>query len=170
MEKWFPADFITESFPGQFRNWFYAILAMSTMMEQRAPFKVLLGHASVRDEKGEEMHKSKGNAIPFDEAAEKIGADTMRWMYCRHNPAQNLNFGYGPAQELLAKFTLKLWNTYAFFVNYARLDGFDPAAQQIPVAERSDLDRWILSDLQLLIRTARQSYESFNVMACCLEV
>ena len=70
-KKWFPADFITESFPGQFRNWFYAILAMSTMMEQKAPFKVLLGHASVRDEKGEEMHKSKGNAIPFDEAAEE---------------------------------------------------------------------------------------------------
>lgn len=168
-EKWFPADFITESFPGQFRNWFYAILAMSTMLEQRAPFKVLLGHASVRDEKGEEMHKSKGNAIPFDEAAEKIGADTMRWMYCRQNPAQNLNFGYGPAKELLAKFMLKLWNTYAFFVNYARLDGFDPAAAAVPVAERSDLDRWILSDLQLLVRTARQSFESFNVMAFCLE-
>ena len=131
-EQWFPADFITESFPGQFRNWFYAILAMSTMMEQKAPFKVLLGHASVRDEKGEEMHKSKGNAIPFDEAAEKIGADVMRWMYCRHNPAQNLNFGYGPAKELLAKFILKLWNTYAFFVNYARLDKFDPAMPQVP--------------------------------------
>ncbi len=168
-EQWFPADFITESFPGQFRNWFYAILAMSTMMEQRPPFKVLLGHASVRDEKGEEMHKSKGNAIPFDEAAEKIGADVMRWMYCRHNPAQNLNFGYGAAKELLAKFVLKLWNTYAFFVNYARLDQFDPTASQIPVAERSDLDRWILSDLQMLVRTARQSFESFNVMAFCLE-
>ena len=70
-EKWFPADFITESFPGQFRNWFYAILAMSTMMTQRVPFEVLLGHALVRDQKGQEMHKSLGNAIPFDEAAEK---------------------------------------------------------------------------------------------------
>jgi isoleucyl-tRNA synthetase len=168
-EKWFPADFITESFPGQFRNWFYAILAMSTMMEQRPPFKVLLGHASVRDEHGEEMHKAKGNSIEFNSAADKIGADVMRWMYCRQNPAQNLNFGYGPAKELLAKFTLKLWNTYAFFVNYARLDGFDPAAPQVPVVERSDLDRWILSDLQLLVRTARQSFESFNVMAFCQE-
>jgi isoleucyl-tRNA synthetase len=184
-EKWFPADFITESFPGQFRNWFYAILAMSTMMEQRAPFKVLLGHASVRDETGKEMHKSAGNAIGFDDAADTgytikdakgrdqtyppIGADVIRWMFCRHNPAQNINFGPGPADELRAKFVLKLWNTYAFFVNYARLDGFDPAAAQVPVAERSDLDRWILSDLQLLVRTARQSFESFNVMAFCLE-
>jgi isoleucyl-tRNA synthetase len=168
-EKWFPADFITESFPGQFRNWFYAILAMSTMMEQRPPFKVLLGHASVRDEKGEEMHKAKGNSIEFNAAADKIGADVMRWMYCRQNPAQNLSFGYGPAKELLAKFILKLWNTYAFFVNYARLDNFDPVATPIPVVERSDLDRWILSDLQLLVRTARQSFESFNMMAFCLE-
>ena len=80
-------------------------------------------------------------------------------MYCRHNPAQNLNFGYVPAKELLAKFILKLWNTYAFFVNYARLDGFEIAQPQAAVAERSDLDRWILSDLQLLIRTARQSFK-----------
>src|SRR5207249_6941404 len=69
-EKWFPADFITESFPGQFRNWFYAILAMSTMMTRRPPFRVLLGHGQVRDQKGEEMHKSKGNAIPFNGAAD----------------------------------------------------------------------------------------------------
>jgi isoleucyl-tRNA synthetase len=168
-ESWFPADFITESFPGQFRNWFYAILAMSTMMERRPPFKVLLGHASVRDEKGEEMHKAKGNSIEFNSAADKIGADVMRWMYCRQNPAQNLNFGYAPANELRAKFILKLWNTYAFFVNYARLDDFDPAATEVPVAEQSDLDRWILSDLQLLVRTARQSFKSYNVMAFCQE-
>ncbi len=110
-EQWFPADFITESFPGQFRNWFYAILAMSTMMEDRAPFKVLLGHAMVRDQNGEEMHKAKGNSIPFEGAAndgyeirnakgviEKhppMGADVIRWMYCRQNPAANINFGPG---------------------------------------------------------------------------
>src|SRR5205809_7256456 len=70
-EQWFPADFITECFPGQFRNWFYAILAMSTMMEQRAPFKVLLGHALVRDQYGREMHKSLGNSIPFEGVADE---------------------------------------------------------------------------------------------------
>jgi isoleucyl-tRNA synthetase len=167
-EKWFPADFITESFPGQFRNWFYAILAMSTMMTERAPFKVLLGHGLVRDERGDEMHKSKGNAIPFDEGAEKMSADLMRWMFCRHNPAANINFGYGPAEELRSKFTLKLWNTYAFFCNYARLDGFDPQKKLVPVKVRPDIDRWILSDLQLLIRTARESFEQFNVERFCL--
>ncbi len=98
-EKWFPADFITECFPGQFRNWFYALLAMSTMMEKRAPFKVLLGHALVRDEKGEEMHKARGNSIEFNSAADEMGADVCRWLYCRNNPTQNINFGYGPADS-----------------------------------------------------------------------
>jgi isoleucyl-tRNA synthetase len=167
-EKWFPADFVTESFPGQFRNWFYALLAMSAMIEARAPFKVLLGHATVRDEKGEEMHKSKGNAIPFEEAAEKMGADVMRWMFCRNNPANNINFGYGPADEIRNRFFFKLWNTYAFFCNYARLDRFDPLSEQIPLAERPDIDRWILSDLQLLVETARRAYENYDVMAFCL--
>src|SRR5437588_1233184 len=69
--QWFPADFVTESFPGQFRNWFYSLLAMGTMLEGCSPFKVLLGHALVRDEKGEEMHKSMGNAIPFEGAADE---------------------------------------------------------------------------------------------------
>jgi isoleucyl-tRNA synthetase len=167
-QDWFPADFVTESFPGQFRNWFYALLAMSTMMEDQAPFKVLLGHALVRDEKGEEMHKSKGNAIPFEESAEKMGVDVMRWMFCRHNPANNINFGYAPADEIRNRFVFKLWNTYAFFCNYARLDGFDPDAPAVAVNERPDIDRWILSDLQLLVQTARREFENYNVMAFCL--
>lgn len=220
-EQWFPADFITECFPGQFRNWFYAILAMSTMMEQRAPFRVLLGHGLVRDPWGEEMHKSKGNAIPFEGAADgqelpgrkekgyvikhvraphdqadlsgayaveeaeeirdgkkvraitaycpPMSADLMRWMYCRHNPSANINLGPGAAEELRSKFTLKLWNTYAFFCNYARLDSFDPSAATVPVKERPDIDRWILSDLQLLVRKAHASFKEFNMMAFCLE-
>jgi isoleucyl-tRNA synthetase len=168
-KKWFPADMITECFPGQFRNWFYAILAMSTMMENRAPFKVLLGHALVRDEHGMEMHKSTGNAIEFNTAAEQMGADLMRWLYCRQNPAQNINFGYRPADELRARFTLKLWNCYAFFCNYARLDRFDPNAAPLPLSQRRDLDRWILSDLQRLITTARKAFESYNVQTFCLE-
>jgi isoleucyl-tRNA synthetase len=168
-EEWFPADFITESFPGQFRNWFYAILAMSTMMEDRPPFRTLLGHALVRDEHGATMSKSLGNAIEFNEAADKMGADVMRWLYCRSNPAANINFGYGPANELRARFHLKLWNTYAFFCNYARLDGFDPNAEPVPVSARPDIDRWILSDLQKLIHAARRAFDGYDVMAFCLE-
>ncbi len=230
-EEWFPADFITESLPGQFRNWFYAILAMSTMMTGRVPFKVLLGHALVRDENGSEMHKSKGNAIPFEGAADEgywlavrdakgharklkpgespeaalksplpdlaqelkvgeieeegksvtvllakyppMGADVLRWMYARHNPAANINFGPHPANELRARFFLKLWNTYAFFCNNARIPpergGFDMAAPQVPVQQRPDIDRWILSDLQVLVKKARAEFAKFNVQAFCLE-
>lgn len=78
-------------------------------------------------------------------------------------------FGPKPADEVRAKFHLKLWNCYAFFANYARLDGFAPEAAQVPVAGRPDIDRWILSDLQGLIRTARESFERYDVMAFCLE-
>jgi isoleucyl-tRNA synthetase len=170
-EKWFPADFVVESFPGQFRNWFYALLAMSTMMTRRAPFKTLLGHALVRDERGDEMHKSKGNAIPFEEAAERMSADVMRWMFCRHNPANNINFGYTPAEEIRSRFLLKLWHSYAFFCDNARQEkgGFDTAAPQVPIKERPDMDRWILSDLQRLVRTAREEFTRYNVQAFCLE-
>jgi isoleucyl-tRNA synthetase len=156
--QWVPADFVVESFPGQFRNWFYALLAMSTMMEDIPPFKTLLGHASVRDEHGEEMHKSKGNAIGYDEAAERIGSDVMRWMYCRHTPTNNLNFGYGIAQQIERKMFGTLWNTYAFFANYARLDGFDPSAPEVPVAERPEIDRWLLSNLQMLVASSHRNF------------
>lgn len=184
-EKWFPADFITECFPGQFRNWFYAILAMSTMMEQRPPFKVLLGHGLVRDEHGDEMHKAKGNSIPFEGAADSgyklkdkkgnwedyppMSADLIRWMFCRQAPASNINFGPHVAEDVRSKFLMKLWNSYAFFCNYAQLDGFDPAAPQTPVAERPDIDRWILSDLQLLVKAARAAFERYDVQAFCLK-
>ena len=163
-EKWFPADFITECFPGQFRNWFYAILAMSTVMENRPPFKTVLGHALVRDEHGEEMHKSAGNAIWFDDAAEKMGVDTMRWLYAEHNPFTNLNFGYGPAKEV-RKHLLTLWNTYAFWTNYAILDEINPAILKFDNEELQEIDRWVLAKLQEVIKSARRNYEDYNVMA-----
>jgi isoleucyl-tRNA synthetase len=163
--EWFPADFITESFPGQFRNWFYALLTMSTVMANEPMTRVLFGYALVRDEHGEEMHKSKGNAIPFDEAAERIGADVMRWMFVGSNPAVNLNFGYGPAHEVVRHFFLPLWNTYAFFVSYARLDrwlpGTDGAGGE---SGRSLLDRWILSRLNAVTDEVRAALDSYDAL------
>lgn len=166
-EKWFPADFITESLSGQFKNWFYALIAMSTVMENRNPFKKVLGHASVKDEHGEEMHKSKGNAIWFDDAAEKIGVDVMRWMYIRQNPVQNLNFGYHTASEIKRKI-LTLWNVYSFFITYAIIDKWEPGKNiDIPVKKRSILDRWIISELNELIdygTTEISSYRAHTYM------
>jgi len=162
-EEWFPADFITECFPGQFRNWFYAILTMSTVLENKPPFKVLLGYASLRDEHGEEMHKSKGNAIWSDEAAEKVGADVMRWMFAKHNPVQNLNFGYGPAKEI-KRTLLTLWNVYSFFVTYANIDNFNPLNKKINEKALTKLDRWILSRLNSLILDVDKLYENYELM------
>ncbi|MCM8747578.1 isoleucine--tRNA ligase [Thermomicrobiaceae bacterium CFH 74404] len=166
-QQWFPADFITESFPGQFRNWFYSLLAQSTVLVDQAPFKTVLGFASLRDEHGEEMHKSKGNAIWFDEAAEQVGVDVMRWLYLRHNPAQNLNFGYRLCDETRRQFLLPLWNSYAFFANYAALDGFHPAQHDVPLAERTLLDRWILSRLQEVVAVARERIADYDSAAAC---
>ena len=124
--EWFPADFITESFPGQFRNWFYSMLAMSTVLRREPPFETIFGYALVFGEDGRPMHKSWGNAIEFDEAAERMGVDVMRWMFAKARPEDNILFGWHAADEARREL-LVLWNVYAFFVTYARLAGWTPA-------------------------------------------
>ncbi|MBC8289606.1 MAG: class I tRNA ligase family protein, partial [Planctomycetes bacterium] len=204
-QKWYPADLVTECFPGQFRNWFYSMLSLSTMMRydetddpiEKRPFKTLLGHRLVRDEDGNEMHKADGTAIWFEEAAEQLGVDTIRWMYLSQNPAVDLRFGLrhpdepvtletpegsitetkegvacckvtsGPANETRRRVLIPLWNSYAFFVNYARLDEFDPGSKKVPVADRPEIDRWVLSNLQAVLKVAQEEMPNFNAAAFC---
>ena len=161
-EKWFPGDFVVESFPGQFRNWFYSLLALSTVMEDKAPFKTLLGHALVKDETGRDMHKSWGNAIWFDDAAEEIGVDVMRWMYANQNIENNLLFGYGPANEVRRKL-LTLWNVYSFFATYAAVDKFSPLEVNIKDSHLTLLDQWILAKSNLLVKEAVNAFDSYRV-------
>ena len=161
-EKWFPGDFVVESFPGQFRNWFYSLLALSTVMEDKAPFKTLLGHALVKDETGRDMHKSWGNAIWFDDAAEEIGVDVMRWMYANQNIEHNLLFGYGPANEARRKL-LTLWNVYSFFATYAAVDKFSPLETNIENSDLTLLDQWILAKSNLLVKEAVNAFDSYRV-------
>ena len=179
--QWFPADFVTESFPGQFKNWFYSMLVMSTVLEHAEPFKTLFGYGTLMGEDGTPMHKSKGNLVVFDDAAERVGSDTMRWLFTNHIPEQNLNFPRIPTEEdvekaartgmpvrlsekwMLVRRTLdKIWNVYWFFVTYANIDGFDPTQHSLPVSQRSELDRWILSELQLTIRAVTSGLESYD--------
>jgi len=162
--EWYPADWVSESFPGQFRNWFYALLTESTVMAGEGPFRTLFAYALLLDEHGEEMHKSKGNSIPFDEAAERIGADVMRWMYASANPAVNLRFGYGPGHEVVRRFFLPLWNSYGFFVTYARLDGWTPDQADGVAAARTLLDRWILSRLDALVGEVGDALTEYDAM------
>ena len=269
---WYPADLVTECFPGQFRNWFYSMLSLSTMMqfdpdgkrtaEEKKPFRTLLGHRLVQNEEGQPMHKSDGTAIWFEEAAEQLGVDTMRWMYLQQNPATDLRFGTrhpdkpvtlntpegpisetkegvptatvtsGPADETRRQILIPLWNCYKFFVDYAIADGFspsdelrsrvtqcshhaprdeprtaeiqpkahgqsdqavssdrleagDPSAESslsqsataplvtrsddgyVPVKDRPEIDRWVLSNLQTLIDTANREMADYNAPGFC---
>ncbi len=169
-EQWFPAQFITEAFPGQFRNWFYSLLTMATALEDKPSFETVLGHAMVRDEQGEEMHKSAGNAIWFEDAADTMGVDVMRWMFLRQNPAHNVNFGYGIADDVRRGMFLTLWNTYAFFLTYASLDEWKPGAANVEqpssaVAPRTELDRWVLSELHQLIAGVTDALQDFDAAA-----
>jgi isoleucyl-tRNA synthetase len=159
-KKWYPADFVTECFPGQFRNWFYALIAMSTVLEDHEPFKNLLGHALVRDENGEEMHKSTGNAIWFDDAAEEMGVDVMRWLYARQDPEFNVNFGYNIADEVRRQYIFLLWNSYRFFVTYANLNNWQPKEKSLD--NLTKLDQWILSRLKSTHQKTTKELDSFH--------
>ena len=158
-QDFFPADFITEGFPGQFKNWFYSLIAMSTALKNTNPFKNLLGFASVVDEKGEEMHKSKGNAIEFNEAADIIGVDVMRWLYVRANPENNLNFGYKVADEIRRRFYLILWNSYKFFIDHATVVNWNC---DIKIGELTVLDKWILARLTELVILVNDNLKKYD--------
>ena len=163
--KWFPADFVTESFPGQFRNWFYSMLAMSTVLRREPPFRTLFGYALVLGADGRQMHKSWGNAIDFDEAAERMGVDVMRWTFARARPEDNILFGWEAADEARREL-LVLWNVFAFFTTYARLAGWrppgaDPAIGPDP-GRPSQLDRWIRSRAAQLAAEMRADLEAYD--------
>lgn len=162
--KWFPADFITESFPGQFKNWFYSLIAMSTVLEDENPTKTVLGFATLLAEDGRPMHKSWGNFIEFNEGAEKMGVDVMRWIYARQNVSENLLFGYKLADETRRRFHLKLWNVYNFFVTYANIDNWKPGGK-IEEVDLSVLDKWILLRLEELVKEVTENLDRYDAAA-----
>lgn len=169
-KKWFPADFITESFPGQFKNWFYALIAESTVLENTNPFKRVLGFATMLGEDGRPMHKSWGNMVEFHDGAEKIGVDVMRWMFCRHSPADNMLFGYKKADEVRRQFYLMLWNVYKFFVEYANLDKYKVSSIKYQISKANVLDRWILSRFTNLLLSVERSMKEYNAKDVAIKI
>jgi len=162
-EKWFPADFITESFPGQFKNWFYSMIAMSTVLEDTAPYKTVLGFATLLDEKGRGMHKSLGNAIEFGQGADKIGVDVMRWMYVRQNTTDNLLFGFAYGDEIRRQFYLKIYNIYNFFVTYANLDGWYKNTANAKLGKLENvLDKWLTSRFYNTLILVEESLNGYD--------
>ncbi len=168
--QWFPADLITESFPGQFRNWFYSMLAMSTIMERKAPFRTVQTYATLFAEDGRAMHKSWGNSIEFNDAADNMGVDVMRWMYCAHKPETNLLFGYHRADETRRRFLIPLWNVYSFFATYANLDGWMPKDTQesVPQAGLTELDRWMLARLNQVVARVTECLDDYDPYGAAL--
>ena len=125
----------------------------------------MLSHEKVNDETGRPMHKSWGNAIWFDDAVESMGADVMRWMYATQTPAQNLSFGYGPAEQVKRRL-LTLWNSYAFFVTYARIDDYRPSYGMLASGPEGDalqpLDRWLLARTQQMVEECRAALDAYD--------
>lgn len=162
-EKQFPADFISEAVD-QTRGWFYSLLAISTLIFNKAPYKnvIVLGH--VQDEKGQKMSKSKGNAVdPFD-ALETYGADAIRWyFYVNSAPWLPNRFHGGAVTEGQRKFMGTLWNTYAFFVLYANIDEFDATKYTLDYEKLSVMDKWLLSKLNTVIKEVDENLENYRI-------
>jgi len=179
---WYPADWISESFPGQFRNWFYSLLAMATVMENSPPFLENFTYGTLLAEDGRAMHKSWGNAIEFNEAADKMGVDVMRWLYSAHKPENDLLFGYKRGDEVRRGFLIPLWNVYSFLATYANLDEWTPWDGQPPEDWDKDypegptpesdnlLDRWVLARLNQVVGRVAESVEASDFLSATLVV
>jgi len=155
-EKWFPADWVSEM-REQIRLWFYSQCFMAITLDGRQPYARVLTYEKVFDETGRPMHKSTGNMIALDEALERMGADVARWLYCEQTPSQPLRFGFAMSDDVKRRL-LTLWNSVAFFVTYANVDGFDPDA---PLGELRPLDRWLMSRTARLVSDAGAEYERY---------
>ena len=162
-ESRFPADFISEAVD-QTRGWFYSLMAISTLLFDKAPFKnvIVMGH--VQDENGQKMSKSKGNAVdPFDALA-TYGADAIRWyFYTAGAPWLPKRFSGKAVQEGQRKFMGTLWNTYAFFILYANIDNFDPTKYTLDRSSLSVMDHWILSKMNTMVKTVDRELNDYAI-------
>ena len=157
------ADFIAEGVD-QTRGWFYTLHAIHTMVSGTPAFKRVISNGLVLDKKGEKMSKRLGNAVDPFKAIDTYGADSLRWyMMTNAQPWDNLRFDEAGVDEVRRKFFGTLYNTYSFFALYANVDGFDPASGSVPYERRPEIDRWIISLLNSLVRDVRAAYEDYDI-------
>ena len=162
-EQQFPADFISEAVD-QTRGWFYSLMAESTLLFDKAPYKnvIVLGH--VQDENGHKMSKSKGNAVDPFEALGQYGADAIRWYFYTNSAPWLPNRFHGKAvQEGQRKFMGTLWNTYAFYVLYAEIDQFDPTKYTLNYDKLSVMDKWLLSKLNTMVKSVDDNLANYRI-------
>ncbi len=159
----FPADFISEGVD-QTRGWFYSLMAISTLIFDCAPYKNVLVLGHVLDKEGQKMSKSKGNAVDPFEALEEFGADAIRWYFYSNSAPWLPNRFYREAVvEGQRKFMGTLWNTYAFYVLYANIDGFDPTKYTLDKANLPVMDKWILSKLQSCVKAVDENMAAYKI-------
>ncbi|UMB59322.1 isoleucine--tRNA ligase [Lutibacter sp. A80] len=161
-KKFYPADFIAEGVD-QTRGWFYTLHAIGTMVFDSVAYKNVVSNGLVLDKEGKKMSKRLGNAIDPFETMDKYGADATRWyMISNANPWDNLKFDIEGIDEVRRKFFGTLYNTYSFFALYANLDSFTYAEDEISIEKRPEIDRWILSELNTLIKNVEKFYEEYE--------
>ncbi|TFG97902.1 MAG: isoleucine--tRNA ligase, partial [Calditrichales bacterium] len=162
-EKNFPADFICEGID-QTRGWFYSLLAISTLLFDKPAFKNIVVNELILDKDGQKMSKSKGNTVVPEEIISKYGADTVRWYLMTVSPPWTpKRFDEEGIQEVLRKFMNTLLNTYSFFVLYANIDDFKPGENKSPLAQRPEIDRWIISKLYAIIDDVNTSMDVYQL-------
>ena len=158
----YPADFVAEGVD-QTRGWFFTLHALATMLFDSVAFRHIISNGLVLDKNGNKMSKRLGNAVDPFEVIEKYGSDAVRWyMISNSQPWDNLKFDVEGVDEVRRKFFGTLYNTYSFFALYANIDSFTGAEPEVPVAERPEIDRWIISLLHTLVRTVTDSLESYD--------
>ena len=159
------ADFIAEGVD-QTRGWFYTLHAIHTMVSGTPAFRRVISNGLVLDRKGEKMSKRLGNAVDPFKALDSYGPDALRWyMLTNAQPWDNLKFDEAGVEEVRRKFFGTLYNSYSVFALYANIDGFDPAAAQVPYARRPLFDRWLISRLNTLVDAVVRSYEDYDITA-----
>jgi len=157
------ADFIAEGVD-QTRGWFYTLHAINTMVSDKCAFKRVISNGLVLDKDGNKMSKRLGNAVDPFWALDTYGADALRWyMLTNSQPWDNLRFDANGVDEVRRKFFGTLYNTYSFFALYANIDGFDPKSEAVPMSERPEIDRWIISLLNTLVKDVVAAYEDYDI-------
>jgi isoleucyl-tRNA synthetase len=162
LDDYFPADFIAEGVD-QTRGWFYTLHAIAVMLFDSVSFQTCVSNGLVLDKEGNKMSKRLGNAVDPFETIQKYGPDATRWyMITNSQPWDNLKFDLGGIAEVQRKFFGTLFNTYAFFALYGNIDGFTFNEPDVPVAERPELDRWILSELNSMVKAVDEYYNDYE--------
>ncbi|NDH89336.1 MAG: isoleucine--tRNA ligase [Flavobacteriia bacterium] len=160
--KAFPADFIAEGVD-QTRGWFFTLHAIAGLVFDSVAYKAVISNGLVLDKNGQKMSKRLGNAVDPFQAMDEYGSDALRWyMLTNAQPWDNLKFDFAGVTEVQRKFFGTLHNTYGFLALYAQVDGFDPSAPQVPLADRPEIDRWILSKLNSLVADVTAALDDFE--------